>query len=83
MNDVIEVLLVILFVLFCVGVFISSVALYFAPTIIAKVRKKSNVGGIAIINATLGWLGAGWIVALVMACSSEQPSATTVVQVRS
>lgn len=47
------------------------VLVYLVPTIIAKIRKKSNVGGIALVNVLLGWSFIGWIVALVMACSTE------------
>jgi hypothetical protein len=57
--------------------FISSLILigiigaaYFAPSIIAYVRKVRNLGSIVIINGFFGWTFIGWIAALAMACST-------------
>ena len=36
-------------------------------------RNRSNVEPIAMINLFLGWSLVGWVVALVMACGSDQP----------
>jgi hypothetical protein len=44
-----------------------GLALYFLPTIIALIRKKSNLVVILLINIFLGWTLVGWIVALVFA----------------
>jgi hypothetical protein len=47
---------------------------YFLPTIVAIVRKKRNVGAIAILNFFLGWTLIGWIVALVWALTADAPA---------
>ncbi|MCX6005136.1 MAG: superinfection immunity protein [Chloroflexi bacterium] len=44
-----------------------GLALYFLPTIIAIVRKKSNLLLILLLNIFLGWTLVGWIIALVLA----------------
>ncbi len=48
-----------------------SAALYFLPTIIALMLHRSNAGIVALINFLLGWSFVGWIVALVMALTSD------------
>jgi len=53
------------------GVALIMLCFYFFPTIIAIIRKKSNVGAILILNLFLGWTFIGWIVALVWAVSSD------------
>lgn len=45
---------------------------YLLPWAVAATRGKSNTGSILLINVLLGWSVIGWIVALVMACSSHQ-----------
>jgi hypothetical protein len=45
---------------------------YFLPTIIAILRKKTNVAAILLINFLLGWTVVGWIIALVWAVSTER-----------
>jgi hypothetical protein len=45
---------------------------YFLPTIIAILRKKTNVPAILLVNFLLGWTVVGWIVALVWAVSTER-----------
>lgn len=42
-------------------------ALYFLPTGLALLRGHQNVAAIAVLNVFLGWLGIGWIVALIWA----------------
>jgi len=43
-------------------------AAYFAPTIIAFVRKSRDIGVVAVvINLFLGWTLIGWVVALAFA----------------
>jgi hypothetical protein len=44
-----------------------GLAIYFLPTIIAVVRKKSNLLLIVLLNILLGWTVVGWVVALVLA----------------
>jgi hypothetical protein len=56
-----------------------SFTAYFAPSIVAALRHKSNLGGIVIVNLFLGWTIIGWGVALVMACNPE-PQQVRVVQ---
>lgn len=57
---------------------------YFLPWAIAATRGKSNQAAVGIVNFLLGWTFVGWVVALVMACTSHhvvaaQPAATFVV----
>ena len=47
---------------------------YFLPTIIAYVRKVTNVGSVFVINFFLGWTFVGWIVALAMSVKTKLPS---------
>ena len=54
-----------------------SFAVYFAPSIVAALRHKSNLGGIVIVNLFLGWTIIGWGVALVMACNPEPQQVRT------
>lgn len=61
-----------MFHLFGFPFFTLSFALYFLPTIIAAVRKKTNLVGIALVNFFLGWSIIGWVVALIWAVSTER-----------
>lgn len=45
---------------------------YMLPWAIAATRGKSNTGAIFWLNLLLGWTLVGWIIALVMACTSHQ-----------
>ncbi len=45
---------------------------YLLPWAIAATRGKSNTGAIFWLNLLLGWTVVGWIIALVMACTSHQ-----------
>lgn len=45
---------------------------YMLPWAIAATRGKSNSGVVGWINLLLGWSVVGWIVALVMACTSHR-----------
>lgn len=45
--------------------------LYMLPWAIAATRQRPNTVTIAWINLLLGWTVIGWIIALVMACSSS------------
>lgn len=55
-----------IFVLFVI------VFIYFLPTVIGMIRKKSNRGAIFLLNLFLGWTFIGWIVSLVWACTSDK-----------
>lgn len=43
------------------------IAAYWAPSIIAAIRRVRGVGQVVVVNLFLGWTVIGWIVALVMA----------------
>lgn len=45
-----------------------GVVAYWVPVIIAFWRKMPNKAPILLIDLFAGWTGAGWLVALVMAC---------------
>lgn len=45
--------------------------LYFLPSILG--RNKRNAGTIFLINLLAGWIGVGWIIALILALRTEQP----------
>ena len=45
---------------------------YMLPWAIAATRGKSNTGAIFWLNLLLGWTVVGWIIALVMSCTSHQ-----------
>jgi Superinfection immunity protein len=45
---------------------------YFLPWAIAATRGKSNSAAVGLVTFLLGWTFIGWVVALVMACSSHQ-----------
>jgi hypothetical protein len=49
------------------------IALYFAPTIEARRRKKRNTAAVFVLNLFLGWTVIGWIVAVVWACTNDAP----------
>lgn len=51
-----------------------AVGTYFIPTIIAYVRKVTNVGSVFVINLFLGWTFIGWIVALAMSVKTKLPN---------
>lgn len=47
--------------------FVAAPALYFLPTIEAKIRSHNNLGSLAALNFFLGWTIIGWVSALVWA----------------
>lgn len=53
-------------------------SLYMVPWAIAATRNRHDVGVIALVNVLLGWTVVGWVVALVMACSSSPPPGVVV-----
>jgi hypothetical protein len=53
-------------IFFCLGC-----ALYFLPSIIAVRRHNDNLVAVIAINLLVGWTFIGWIVALVLALSSD------------
>ncbi len=55
-----------------IGAFLAVLFLpYWAPTIIAFVRKHPSKGGILALNFFLGWSFIGWVLALVWALSDS------------
>jgi hypothetical protein len=48
-----------------------SLGAYFAPAIVAFIRRVPNTGSVIVIDLLLGWTIIGWIVALAMACRSK------------
>jgi len=52
--------------------------MYFIPTIIAVVRRRTNTVSIAALNIFLGWSVVGWVVALVWALATDKPTTTVI-----
>ncbi len=48
-------------------------SLYMLPWAIAASRGKANQWTVFLVSLLLGWTVVGWIVALVMACTSHRP----------
>jgi hypothetical protein len=51
---------------------LAFIAAYFAPSIVALVRKPPSRGSVIVVDVLLGWSVIGWIVALAMACRSKR-----------
>jgi Superinfection immunity protein len=49
-----------------------SLSFYFIPTLVASHRHHHNLLAIGVLNFFLGWIGIGWIIALVWACTAVQ-----------
>jgi Superinfection immunity protein len=49
----------------------ACVALYFAPTFVAAVRKKKRGMSIFILNLLTGWTVIGWLIALYWAVKTD------------
>lgn len=52
---------------------VTSMAVYFVPTLIAFGRKKRNTAAIFALNFFLGWTLLGWVLALVWSLSLDPP----------
>ncbi len=50
---------------FGIGLLIILAALYFLPSLIAKLRGHHSTGAIFVLNLLLGWTFLGWVGALV------------------
>lgn len=57
----------------------ASIALYFAPTIVASLRKHPNRTSLFVLNLFLGWTLIGWVGALVWAYSAKPQVTANVV----
>ena len=51
---------------------VAGLALYFLPTIVVFIRRKSNRLPVFLLNFFLGWTFVGWVIALVWAATSER-----------
>ena len=49
----------------------GAIIMYFVPTVIAHLRKASNLDTVVLLNIFLGWTAIGWFVALILACSGK------------
>ncbi len=60
----------------------SGCAAYLLPLLIGWARHAPDLAAIAVINITLGWTLAGWVIALAMAVRTapQQPPPVQVVQ---
>ena len=56
------------------GLGVLVLILYFVPSLVALVRVRHNLLAIIALNIFLGWTLVGWVLALVWALSSSQPS---------
>ena len=54
---------------------LAFIALYFAPSFIASLRKHHNGVAIFAVNLLLGWTFLGWVAALVWSLRVMQPNA--------
>lgn len=53
----------------------GCLVMYFAPTIVAVNRKHHQTLAIFMTNLLLGWIGIGWIVAIIWACTAVRSRA--------
>src|SRR5260370_21912707 len=53
---------------------IALLTAWFLPLIIAALYKLPHQGPIAVLSLLLGWTGAGWLAALVIAIGGAQPA---------
>ena len=65
MNEILSVVLAIVFILIGIGV-------YFLPSFVAGNKKKKNTTAIFILNLFLGWTLIGWVISLVWACMEDK-----------
>ena len=55
--------------------------IFMLPTLIAEHRKHHNLLAIFLVNILLGWLGIGWIVALIWSTTAVRRSSDEIVRV--
>ena len=60
------------------GLFLLTIIIYFAPTLIAKSRGHHNLTAIFVLNLCLGWSFIGWVISLVWALTNTQSRRSTV-----
>jgi len=56
--------------------------IYFFPTLVALHREVRQIGPIALVNLTFGWVFIGWFIAMAWALSSTRPLQVTHVRDR-
>lgn len=49
---------------------ILGLGVYFAPTLIAGLRRHPNLAPVLVVNLLLGWICIGWVIALAWALSA-------------
>ena len=54
-----------------IGAFAAGLAVYLLPHIVAKLRNHRNATAISMTDILAGWTVAGWIIALVWACTDN------------
>ena len=52
---------------------ILLVLFYFIPAFVANEKNHPQASAITILNLFLGWTLLGWVIALVWACSKQEP----------
>lgn len=55
-----------------VAYIMASIALYFAPSLIAIAREHKNAMAIMILNVFLGWTFLGWVISLVWSFTNNK-----------
>jgi hypothetical protein len=58
---------------------IFGAAFYFAPSIVAVLRKKTNTAAIVVLNTLLGWSLIGWAIAMIWAVSADNQPQTIII----
>ncbi len=56
-----------------IGFMITLVVMYFAPWLVALMRRHHNAGAIFVLNLLAGWTFFGWVAAMVWAMTSVRP----------
>ena len=63
---------VIFYWVLCGVAVLIGVAIYFAPTLVARNRNHRNIGALFVLNLLLGWTVLGWVGALVWALVEQE-----------
>ena len=58
---------------------IMIICMYFAPTLIATLRKHHNAGAVFAVNLLLGWTFIGWIIAFIWSLTSPPAPQTIII----
>ena len=60
-------------------IILISFALYFLPSIIAILKRKSNMLAIILLNVFLGWTFIGWLVSLIWSVTNDIEESSIVI----